>query len=357
MTDIAKSKPHSWRAPSLRSAADLVDSGLVSPEKLTHSQRVAEVYAVAITPVMADLIDRDDPGDPIARQFVPSLDELDRRADELTDPIGDNAHMPVPGIVHRYPDRLLLKPIHSCPVYCRFCFRREMVGPGGDAMNDKDLAVAFDYIRSQTGVFEVIITGGDPLMLSARRLEHIVASLSQIPHLGVIRIYTRVPIVDPARIDEALLAALDTDKGLFVAIHANHPREFTAEASAAIRRLTRAGVALVGQSVLLRGVNDEPEILSALFRAMVTRRIKPYYLHHGDLAPGTSHFRTSLAEGRRLVGALRGHLSGLCQPTYVLDLPSGFGKVPAGPPHVAPTDVKGEWDVTDFRGRQHSYKG
>jgi lysine 2,3-aminomutase len=341
--------------PTLRRPAELVAAGLVPPERLGELERVAERYAVAITPAMAALIDPADPADPIARQFIPNAAELRHLPEESADPIGDHAHMPVKGIVHRYPDRVLLKPSHVCPVYCRFCFRREMVGPGGAALSPDELEAAYAYIAARPEIFEVIVTGGDPLMLSPRRLAEMVARLSAIGHLGVIRFHTRVPIVDPERIDADLLAALESDKGMFVVLHANHPRELTAAAEAAIRRLNRAGIALLSQSALLKGINDDPATLEQLLRRLVTLRVKPYNLNHGDLAPGTAHFRTTIEAGQAIIGALRGHVSGLCQPSYVLDLPGGYGKVPIGPNYLERSEDGGAWLVRDFRGVIHRY--
>jgi lysine 2,3-aminomutase len=299
------------------------------------------------------LVDPADPSDPIARQFVPEEAELRSVPEERTDPIGDYVHMPVPGIVHRYPDRVLLKPLHACPVYCRFCFRREMVGPGGEALSADELTAAIRYIATHDAIFEVIITGGDPFMLAPRRLAEIVVRLSEIPHVAVIRIHTRVPIADPSRVSALLIAALKTEKAMFVSVHANHSRELGELAAAAISRLGQAGIALVGQTVLLRGVNDDVATLEALFRRMVALRIKPYYLHHADLAPGTAHFRTTIEEGQDLVRQLRGRLSGLCLPTYVLDLPGGHGKVPLGPTEVVAEG--GGWHITNFKGDVHKY--
>ncbi len=341
--------------PTLRQPRELVEAGLIPPDRLAEIERVAARYAVAITPTMAALIDPADPDDPIARQFIPSAEELEHRPEELADPIGDNIHRPVKGIVHRYPDRVLLKPIHVCPVYCRFCFRREMVGPGGEALTADELEEALGYIAGHPEIFEVIVTGGDPFMLSARRLKDLVERLSAIPHLGVIRIHSRVPIVDPERLDEALVAALETEKGLYVVIHADHPREVTEAAAAAIRRLTRAGIAVLGQTALLKGVNDDAAVLADLFRRLVALRVKPYYLHHADLAPGTARFRTSIETGQAVMTALRGRVSGLCQPTYVLDLPGGHGKVPIGPSYLAAAEEPGSWDVTDYQGQTHRY--
>ena len=337
-------------AATLRSVADLREAGLVAPDQAADLDAVASRYAIAVTPDMAALIDRSDPHDPIARQFVPRPEELDTAAHELPDPIGDAAHSPLPGLVHRYPDRVLFKLLHACPVYCRFCFRREMVGPGGDTLTGEALERALAYVRARPGIFEVVLTGGDPLMLAPRRMAAVISALAAIPHVAVIRLHTRVPVVDPGRVDEAMAAALDAgDKTLCVAIHANHPREFTPAARTALNRLHKAGAMLVSQSVLLRGVNDDPATLEALMRAFLAHRVKPYYLHQGDLAPGTAHFRTTIAEGQALMRALRGRLSGLAQPTYVLDIPGGHGKVPVGPDWID-ADLA---TVTDPSGRRH----
>jgi lysine 2,3-aminomutase len=339
---------------TLRSIADLrvaelLPAGAVGPEL----ERVAESYAVAITPDMARLIDRTDPADPIARQFVPDTRELKQRPEERADPLGEERLSPVPGVVHRYPDRVLLKLTHSCPVYCRFCFRREVVGPGGpQALSDAALDRALAYIAGDPNIWEVILTGGDPLVLSPRRIADVTRRLSGIETVKVIRWHTRVPAVDPGRVTEGLAAALRSPaKAVFVALHANHPRELTPAARAACARLVDAGIAMVSQSVLLRGVNDDAATLTALMRAFIECRVKPYYLHHPDPAPGTGHLRLSVAEGQALLRALRGRLSGLAQPTYVLDIPGGFGKVPVGPAYLDAANGR----VADPQGMLHDY--
>jgi lysine 2,3-aminomutase len=320
-------------AHTLRRPADLVDAGLTAPERLADLERVAARYAVAITPAMAALIDPADPYDPIARQFVPDAAELDARPEESADPIGDGAHSPVEGLVHRYPDRVLLKLVHVCAVYCRFCFRREMVGPGKpNALSAKALSAALAYIENHPDIWEVIFSGGDPLVLSPRRLAAVMKRLRAIAHVKIVRVHTRVPAVDPARITPALVRALQASgKTTYVVLHANHARELTAAARAACGRLVDAGIPMLAQAVLLKGVNDDPATLGALMRALVECRIKPYYLHHMDPAPGTAHFRTTIARGQELMRALRELYSGLCQPTYVRDGPNGAGKVPVGP--------------------------
>ena len=337
---------------TLRSVDELCDHALVPRERINELAEVAARYAVAITPAMADLIDPADPLDPIARQFVPDARELEQSPQESRDPIGDDAFSPVEGIVHRYPDRVLLKIVNACAVYCRFCFRREMVGPGRGGLSPAALTGALDYIRAHPDIWEVILSGGDPLVLSARRIKDVVGSLAAIDHLKVIRVHTRVPAVAPERISAALVRALRArDKATFVVLHINHPRELTKPARAACARLIDAGIPMLSQSVLLRGVNDDAETLGALMRSLVECRIKPYYLHHADLAPGTAHLRTTIAQGQALMRALRGRYSGLCQPAYVLDIPHGHGKSPIGPNYLD----EGGTMVEDFQGRRHRY--
>jgi lysine 2,3-aminomutase len=340
---------------TLRTIADLREAGLVAPERAAALKDVAARYAVAVPPALADLIDPLDPHDPIARQFVPDTAELDIQPQERADPIGDDAHSPVEGIVHRYPDRVLLKLTPVCAVYCRFCFRREMVGPGKPGMlSAAARAEALRYIAAHPQIWEVILTGGDPLVLSARRLKETLRALAAIEHVKIVRIHTRVPVAAPERITPELVRALKIKgKPTYVAVHANHPRELTREARVALARLADAGLPLLGQSVLLKGVNDTPEVLEALMRALVEARVKPYYLHHGDLAPGTAHLRTDIATGQRLMRSLRGRVSGLCQPEYVLDIPGGYGKSPIGPSYISACADGAE--VEDVNGERHLY--
>jgi lysine 2,3-aminomutase len=341
---------------TIRSPADLVAAGLRAPAQAQALEPVSARYAMAISPAMARLIDPADPHDPIARQFVPDPRELETRAHEREDPIGDDAHAPLEGIVHRYPDRVLLKLLHACPVYCRFCFRRESVGPGGEALSPQALARALDYIRADANIWETILTGGDPLAMAPRRLKEVARALRDIPHVQIMRVHTRVPVVAPERIDAEMIDALKAfGRSVYVALHANHPRELAPEARAACARLVDAGMPMVSQTVLLKGVNDDADVLGALMRAFVECRVKPYYLHHPDLAPGTAHLRVDLARGREIVAALRGRYSGLCQPEYVLDAPGGFGKAPVAASAAEPMG-EGRWRVTDFRGGAHDYE-
>ena len=339
--------------PTLRSLDALEREGLLSPDP--RLEAAAQSMAIAVTAEMAALINRADlVHDPIARQFVPSVAETEVAPEELADPIGDEFRSPVKGIVHRYPDRVLLKPLHVCPVYCRFCFRREKVGPGGEALSADELDAALAYIRARPDIWEVILTGGDPLMLAPRRLGELLAALDAMPHVAVIRIHSRVPVADPGRITEELVAALRPRRaGVWLGVHCNHARELTADARTALARLANAGLPLMAQTVLLKGVNDDVETLEQLMRALVAARAKPYYLHHPDLVRGTSHFRVSIADGQALMKALRGRLSGLAQPTYVLDVPGGHGKVPVGPSYLG--DDPDALTVQDAFGGSHPY--
>jgi lysine 2,3-aminomutase len=318
-------------------------------------EEVQRRYAVAVSPHLLSLVDPADPNDPIARQYLPSLAELTLLAEERADPIGDAAHSPVPGIVHRHADRVLFKVVAACPVYCRFCFRREMIGPGREnALTPADFDRAVGYIAAHPEIWEVIMTGGDPLILSPRRIAEVTDRLAAIPHVKIVRWHTRVPVTDPARVTDEMVAALQSAcVATWVAVHANHPREFAPEARRAIARLTEGGIALVSQSVLLKGVNDSVETLEALMRGFVENGIKPYYLHHPDLAPGTSHFRLTIDQGMALMTQLRARLSGLAMPVYMLDIPGGFGKVPLNADHVMKTDTG--WRVRDMAGAWHDY--
>jgi len=309
---------------TLRTIDDLHDAGLVSRnDDLT---RVADRYAVAITPAIVALIESDD--DPIARQFVPDTRELETTPGENADPIGDKRHSPVEGLVHRYRDRVLLKIVHVCPVYCRFCFRREMVGPGREpGLSPSELDAAIAYIAAHAEISEVILTGGDPFVLTARRAADLTQRLAAIPHVKVLRWHTRVPAVAPDRVTPDFVAALKSKHAAtYVALHANHAREFTPAAREAIARIVDAGIPMLSQTVLLKGINDDADTLADLMRMFVENRIKPYYLHHADMAPGTSHFRTTIEHGQNLMRELRRRVSGIALPSYVLDIPGGHAK-------------------------------
>lgn len=334
---------------TIRNTQELVAENLISSAEQAVLE-VANKYAIAISPHLLKLIRH---SDGIAKQFIPTSAELNVDPRELLDPIGDKANSPLKGLIHRYPDRVLLQPVTVCPVYCRFCFRREVVGKGTPALTAKELQDCYDYIAAKPEIWEVILSGGDPLILKPKQITNIITNLDQIAHVEIIRIHTRVPMVDPKRINVEMLAALTKRKPIYMALHINHPDEFSLEAIAAISLLADNGIVLLGQSVLLKGINDNITVLGQLMRTMVRHRIKPYYLHHADLAKGTAHFRTTIAKGQELVAALRGAYSGLCQPEYVLDIPGGFGKSPIGPAYLCKHGAG--FQVKDFTGFEHSY--
>ncbi len=321
---------------TLKTVQDLIDAKLIAPEETDAISSVAARYAVAIPPALAALMDTGNPYDPIARQFVPSEAELHVLPEERADPIGDGAHSPLRGVVHRHHDRVLLKIVHACPVYCRFCFRREMIGPDGDGiLSEDELQDALAYLHAHPEIREVIMTGGDPFVLSSRRIAEITQRLAGIAHLRVLRWHTRMPVAAPEKITSELIDAIRLPRrATWVALHANHPRELAPAAREACARIIDAGIPMVSQTVLLKGVNDSIDTLEELMRAFVETRIKPYYLHHADLAPGTSHFRVSIERGRELVRLLRARASGLCQPEYVLDIPGGYAKARIAPPDL-----------------------
>jgi lysine 2,3-aminomutase len=311
---------------TIRSVNALIEAGFADAHTRAGLDEVASRYAIAIPPTLASLITG--PDDPIGLQFIPHPAELIIAPHELADPVADEALSPIPGIVHRYPDRALLKPLLACPVYCRFCFRREQVGPDGGLLSDAELKAAFAYLASQPQIREVILTGGDPLILSPRRLSYILKELSEISHIEVLRIHTRAPVADPALITDALADALDIKTPLFVALHANHASELTPAVHTALEKLQRRGIPILGQTVLLAGVNDSEAALGDLFRAMLRARIKPYYLHQLDAAPGTARFHVPPERGREILANLRGNISGTALPTYIYDRPGGLGKIP-----------------------------
>lgn len=318
----------------------------ISLKKPTHAVRLTQAVRDTIKGTVAD--------DPVAKQYLPQETERKILPVERRDPIGDDVHTPVKGIVHRYPDRVLFKVANACAVYCRYCFRKEMIGPGTKGLSQDDINAALQYIRSHNDIWEVILTGGDPLVLSPRQLSAIIDNLCAIPHVQVVRIHTRVPVADPQRMTDELCAALNRDKAVYVAIHINHAQEITDDVRRALKSLHAAGCVLLSQSVLLKGVNDNAAALENLFRQLTALRVKPYYLHHPDLAPGTSHFRGSIKRGQQIMKELLGRLSGIAQPTYMLDIPGGFGKVPLTPQYLNEIDDS-LYTAEDYQSCTHHY--
>ncbi|MFO1202722.1 MAG: lysine-2,3-aminomutase-like protein [Tabrizicola sp.] len=333
---------------ALTSLDALERDGLTDPAERPSLEAVTAEFRVRVSPKMAGIA-----SDGVRAQFLPDARELRVIPEELADPIGDDAHRPVPGLTHRYPDRAILHATKTCEVYCRFCFRRETVGEAG-TLAEAEFDRVVDYLRATPSVREVIFTGGDPLVLSARRLGAMLDRLEALGTLDLVRFHTRIPVVAPEKVTDALVDVLDRALPVWLVVHTNHPDEITDAAAAALRRLNRAGVPLLSQTVLLRGVNADVYTLERLFRSLIRNRVKPYYLHHPDLAKGTGHFRVTLEEGQAIMAALRGRLTGIAQPLYVLDIPGGYGKVPVGPGYLRRA---GEgWVVTDPQGVEHAYR-
>jgi lysine 2,3-aminomutase len=295
-------------------------------------------FKMAVTPYYATLIDPGDPGCPIRRQSVPTSQELHIQKSDMADPLGEASSEPVEGLVHRYPDRVLLLLTHRCAMYCRHCTRRRVVGENDCDLANGKLAKAIEYIRKHTEVRDVLLSGGDPLLLDDAHLENILAQIRAIPHVEVIRIGTRVPVVMPMRITDALTAMLRKYHPLWINTHFNHPREITPESSAACRMIADAGIPLGNQTVLLRGVNNDAEILKKLFTELTRIRVRPYYLYQCDLSQGIGHFRTKVSEGIDIMKHIRGFISGYAVPTFVIDAPGGGGKVPINPEYVESMD-------------------
>jgi len=338
---------------TIRNLKEIAELGLIKLDELERLEKVVNHLPLSVTNQMLQAINPEDPNDPIAKQFIPSANELSLTAEETKDPIGDHLHEKVKGLIHRYPDRCLLTPVHVCPVYCRFCFRKEVVGNSSGTMSDLELEDGFAYIQSHPEIWEVILTGGDPLILKPQRLKMIIERLNAIPHVEIIRIHTRIPVVDSKRINSEMVTALKIKKPVYVLLHANHPNEFTDEAIRACAMLVDAGIPMLSQSVLLKDINDNVDTLSSLMKTFLKNRIKPYYLHHADLAEGTKHFRVSIQKGQELMQALRGKFSGMCQPTYVLDIPGGYGKIPIGPCYINSTN--NNYQIEDYLGKLHHY--
>lgn len=333
---------------------DLQKQNYIQQKGGCDSAVLKKKYAVRITDAVKKTIKGNIENDPVAKQYVPQSQELKILPQEDIDPIGDEEHTPVKGIVHRYPDRVLFKPANVCAVYCRYCFRREKVGPGADILNAAERKDALNYIRNNKDIWEVILTGGDPLILSPRHLNEILNALEEIKHVQVIRIHTRIPIADPERMTKKLTETLKRNKPVYMVVHINHAQEISGPVTKTLKALHESGCTLLSQSVLLKGINDNPETLEELFRTLIGVNVKPYYLHHPDMAPGTSHFRLSIKEGQKIMSTLQGRLSGLCLPTYMLDIPGGHGKIPITPGYLQHIR-DGQYIAEDPKGITHHY--
>jgi lysine 2,3-aminomutase len=310
--------------------------------------------AMSITPHFFNLIDRDDPDCPIRRQVIPRIEEGWNAPEELADPCGEDSHMPVPGLVHRYPDRVLFLVTDRCASYCRYCTRSRVVSGVGEQHLETQWEPAFRYLEKHTEIRDVLLSGGDPLLFSDERLEKVLTRLRSIPHIQFVRIGSRIPIFLPQRITPELCAMLKKHHPLFISIHTNHPRELTSEVRDALGRLADAGIPLGNQSVLLRGVNDSVEVQKALVHKLLMCRVRPYYLYQCDLINGSSHLRTSVAEGVAVIDGLRGHTTGYAIPQFVIDGPGGGGKIPINPNYLIES-VPGRVTLRNFEGNVFEY--
>lgn len=339
----------------IRCEADLNRILRLSDEEILALRGASGALPLAITPYYASLLDGDDPNQPLRRTVVPTSHEAIRVKGELADPLHEEGSTVCPGLVHRYPDRVLFLVTDQCSVFCRYCTRSRLVGRASDTSpSRRTWGKALDYIANHPEVRDVLLSGGDPLTLSDGDLEWLLTRLRSIDHVELVRIGTKVPMVLPQRITPELTAMLSRFHPLWISVHATHPDELTEEATTALASLANAGIPLGSQTVLLRGINDEPDVMRQLMHRLVRSRVKPYYLYQCDPIHGSSHFRTPVKVGLRLIGALRGHTTGYAVPTYVIDAPGGGGKVPIQPETIVSQDRDG-LTLRGFQGTLHHY--
>jgi len=334
--DVPAEKWNDWHWQLSHRLNSVEDFEKVFP--LTDSERKAlstsNLFRVDITPYFASLINPDDPEDPIRRQVIPTAAEILPFTGMMEDSLAEDRHSPVPGLVHRYPDRALMLVTTQCASYCRYCTRSRIVGDPNATFSRAEFELQLDYLRNTPQIRDVLLSGGDPLTMAPKILEELLAKLREIPHIEIVRIGSRVPVFMPQRITTELTDMLQKYHPLWMNIHVNHPNEITAELAEACDRLSRAGIPLGNQSVLLAGVNDCPHIQKKLVQDLVRMRVRPYYLYQCDLVEGAGHFRTPVAKGFEILEALRGHTSGFAVPTFVVDAPGGGGKIPVGPNYM-----------------------
>lgn len=346
---------HTWQLKNRITTLRQLEEHLVLSEDERNGVILSGTkLAMAITPHFFNLIDRDDPGCPIRRQIIPRIEETWTSPYEMSDPCGEDSHMPVPGLVHRYPDRVLFLVTDRCAAYCRYCTRSRVVSGVGEQELETDYEAAFRYLEEHTEVRDVLLSGGDPLLFSDNKLEKILSRLRAIPHIEFLRIGSRIPIFLPQRITPGLCSMLQKYHPLFMSIHVNHPRELTIEVKEALERLANHGVPLGNQSVFLKGVNDDVEIMKTLVHKLLMCRVKPYYLYQLDLIQGSSHLEAPVEEGIKIIEGLRGHTTGYAVPQYVIDAPGGGGKVPINPDYVLQRNSERTL-IRNFEGRTFEY--
>lgn len=326
----------------------------LTPEESAGAALANHKLALAITPYFFNLIDPADENCPIRWQVIPRLEEAQTAPWEMSDPCGEEGHSPVPGLVHRYPDRVLVLVTDRCAAYCRYCTRSRLVSNASGYDFHPEFARQLDYIRRTPAIRDVLLSGGDPLLFSDDKLDHLLSQLRAIPHVEFLRIGTRIPIFLPQRITPQLCAMLRKYHPLFISIHSNHPRELTTEVRDALGRLADAGIPLGNQSVLLRHVNDDPVVMQAQVQKLLMCRVKPYYLYQCDLIAGSAHLRTSVRRGLEIMEHLRGHTTGYAVPQYVIDAPGGGGKVPINPDYIVSHDAE-RIVIRNYEGRVFEY--
>lgn len=326
----------------------------ISEQEKSDIQECLKSFRMGITPYYLSLINPEDPNDPIKQQCIPSIQETYPCSNDLTDPLNEDGDSPVPHIVHRYPDRVLFLVTLRCSMYCRHCTRRRLVGEEDTVITEAALKTALDYIRKHTEIRDVLISGGDPLTMSTEKLEHIIKGIRDIPNVDVVRIGTRVPVVMPMRIDYELLNMLKKYHPIWINTHFNHPNEVTPESSRACQAIADAGIPLGNQTVLLKGVNDNSEVMKDLMYKLIRNRVRPYYLYQCDLSRGISHFRTPVETGIRIIHDLQGFISGFAVPKFVIDAPGGGGKVPICYNYVKEHNSK-EYVLENFEGKTYRY--
>ena len=324
------------------------------PEEEAVANTKSFSFRMAITPYYLSLIDAKNPNDPVRLQSIPRIAESKLDPFDMPDPLHEDADAPVPGMTHRYPDRVLLLLTDQCGMYCRHCTRRRKAGETDAPMPRENVEKAFQYIQAHKEVRDVILSGGDPLTLGDERLDEVLERLSKIKHVDIVRIGSRLPVVLPQRITEGLLRVLKKYKFVWLNTHFNHPREITPTSTAALAKLAEAGVVLGNQSVLLKGINDNVDVMKQLVHSLVKNRVRPYYIYQCDLSEGISHFRTPVSKGIEIIESLRGHTSGLCVPTYVVDAPGGGGKIPVMPNYII-SQMPGRTILRNYEGFITSY--
>jgi len=338
----------------LASIEDLQQYVHLTPSEISGIKMAQGRFPVGITPYWASLMDANDPHCPIRQQVVPTAAEHLVSKNEMLDPLAEDSNSPVPGLVHRYPDRVLLLPLNMCAAYCRYCTRSRWVGDENEMLLGAKLDPAIEYLRSHKEIRDVLISGGDPLLFSDNRLDELLGRLRAIDHIEFIRIGSRVPVFLPMRITDELVRIMRKYHPLWISIHFNHPREVTPEVRAACNKLADGGFPLGSQSVLLKGINDDPAVFKALFHELLKIRVRPYYIYQCDPVTGTTHFRTPVSKGVEIIEALRGHTTGYAVPTFVVDAPGGGGKVPISPNYVL-EHADGVLKVRNYAGHQYTY--